>query len=186
LDGITPFNAKKQSKAALTAFERVMNQAARFSATVKQYDGYIKELKQAKAETQSRIEAAEHSGEILALAVQIDIQKTVDSKDRELAEKEREIRAARHEAYLAADKLRRQASNIDHIFGRMPLEMRVRFFEERDKVAAINAAKSKNERGKAVFDKIKVTRWVPKSCAVGLQKGEPLLSPEKSSTLLDV
>lgn len=148
LDGITPFNVPKKKESALAAFERIMPEAAKFSVKVKQYDGYIKGLEQAEKDTQERIKAAESKGDERVQSVQSAMQKTVDGKDKELAEKDREILAAQREAYEAAAKLRRQANSMEHIVGRLPLEMRVRFFEERDKVAALNAAKSKNERGK--------------------------------------
>jgi hypothetical protein len=147
LDGITHFNAPKKREAALAAFERVMPWAARFSAKVKQYDGYIKELEQAEKETRERIQAAESKGDERVRCVQGTMQRQLDSKDYELAEKEKAILAARREAFDAADKLRRQADNIDHVIGRLPLEMRTRFYEECEKVAAINAHKAKSGRG---------------------------------------
>jgi hypothetical protein len=53
LEGINPFNAPKKKEAALAAFEKLMPEAARFTASVKQYDGYIKELEAAeKAKSQ--------------------------------------------------------------------------------------------------------------------------------------
>ncbi|HBT63856.1 MAG TPA: hypothetical protein DEB10_04230, partial [Ruminococcaceae bacterium] len=86
-----------------------------------------------------RIRKAENKGDERIRAAQTVMQRTIDSKDEE-------ILAAHRQAYAAAEKLRRQANNIDHIVGRLPLEMRVRFFEERDKVAAINGAKNKSQK----------------------------------------
>ncbi len=149
LDGINPFNAPKKREAALSIFERVLHEAAQFSVKVNQLGGYVKELEQAEKETQERIKAAESRGDERVRSVQGSMQRQLDGRDYELAEKDKAILAAQREAREAADKLRRHANNIDHIIGRMPLEMRTRFYEERDKVAAMNAAKSKNERGKA-------------------------------------
>jgi hypothetical protein len=150
LDGITPFNAPKKKESLLAAFERVVPEAANFSVKVKQYDGYIKDLEQAEKGTQERIKIAENSMNERIKTLQNSTQKIVENKENELVEKDKKIAAAQREAHEAADKLRRQLNFIDHVVVRLPLEMRVRFFEERDKMAAINAAKSKNERGKTL------------------------------------
>ena len=73
------------------------------------------------------------------------MQRTIDGKDLELTEKDNEILAARREAYAVVDKLRRQARHVDHVVGRLPHEMRVRFLEEQRKVIG----KTQRERGGA-------------------------------------
>ena len=45
----------------------------------------------------------------------------------------------------AADKLRRQAARTDALIGRLPLEMRVRIYDEREKMAV----QARQERGQA-------------------------------------
>jgi hypothetical protein len=144
LDGINRFNAPKKREAALAAFERIIPQTAKFTATVKSYDSYIKELEQAEKATRERIEAAENNGDARVRSVRGSMQKIVDRKDIELAEKDREILAAQHEAIEAADKLRRQAYAFEGIIGRMPLSMRQKFYEIQEQIKT----KSQKERGK--------------------------------------
>lgn len=141
LDGINPLNAKKKRDSALKVLERWMPEAVKFTVKIKEVDSYIKDLEKAEKETQERIRKAENKGDERIRAAQTVMQRSIDSKDEE-------ILAAHRQAYAAAEKLRRQANNIDHIVGRLPLEMRVRFFEERDKVAAINAAKNKSQKAR--------------------------------------
>jgi len=142
LDGINMLNAQKKRDSAMKVLEQWMPEAIKFSVRIKEVDSYIKELEQAEKETRERISQAERKGDERVKSVQNVMWKTVDEKDKE-------ILAAQRQAYEAADKLRRQANHIDHVVGRLPLEMRVRFHEEQQKVAALNAAKSINERGRA-------------------------------------
>jgi len=129
-------NAKKR-EAAVKVLHEWLPRAEYFTAKVKEVDSYIKELEQAEKETRERITKAERRGDERVQSVQTVMQKTVDEKDKE-------ILAAQRKAYEAADKLRRQADHIEHVVGRLPLEMRVRFHEEQQKVTAI---KNPGERG---------------------------------------
>ena len=146
LSQINAFNAKKQREKALDLLNKWLPEAANFSVKVKAVDGYIKQLEQAEKETQNRITKAKEEGKEAVREMHDDMQKTVDYKDGKIAEKDDEILAARRKAYEATDKLRRQADTIEHIVGRLPLEMRVRFREEQQKVFAMNAAKNKSNR----------------------------------------
>jgi hypothetical protein len=147
LEGINHFNAPKKSEAALKAFQRVMPHAARFTAMVHSYDGYIKELERKEADTQKRLEAAESKGDERVQAVQGSMQRQLDGKDNELAEKDKAILAAQREAYEAADQLRRQANRFEGIIGRMPLDMRQKFYELQEKAAQQTKQKNQKDRG---------------------------------------
>jgi hypothetical protein len=144
LDGINHFNAPKKREAALSAFQRIMPQVAKFTATVKQYDSYIKELEQAEKDTKKRIAKAESCGDERVRSVQNTMQNEIDGKDREIAVKDKAILAAQHEAYLAADKLRRQSYHFEGIIGRMPLSMRDKYYE----IVEQMKTKSEKERGR--------------------------------------
>jgi hypothetical protein len=148
LEGINHFNAPKKKDEALSAFERIMPAAAKFTATVKQYDGYINQLEQAEQDTQERIQAAESKGDERVRTVQGSMQRQLDGKDKELAEKDRAILAAQQEARAAADKLRRQAYTFEGVIGRMPLEMREKFYEIQHKMADQAKSKNQKERGR--------------------------------------
>ena len=146
LSQINAFNAKKQREKALDLLNKWLPEAANFSVKVKAVDGYIKQLEQAENETQNRIAKAKEDGKEAVIEMKNDMQKTIDYKDGKIAEKDDEILAAHLKAREATDKLRRQADTIEHIVGRLPLEMRVRFREEQQKVFAMNAAKNKSNR----------------------------------------
>jgi len=137
LEGINPMNARKKRDSALKVLERWLPEAVKFTARIKEVDDYIQSLELAEQGAQERIRQACAEGESRVRSVQDSMRETIASKDRE-------ILAAQRQAYEAADKLRRQANHIDHIVGRLPLEMRVRFYEEREKAAA----KAKPQRGR--------------------------------------
>lgn len=145
LDGINPINAKRKRDSAMRVLERWLPEAVKFTAQLKQTDSYIKTLEQAEKGTKERIRQAENKGKEQVRSVQDTMQKAIDGKDERLAEKDEEILAAKREAYATAEKLRRQANQINLIVGKLPFEMRTRFYQEQEKVAA-NAAKSKTRR----------------------------------------
>jgi hypothetical protein len=147
LSGINHFNAPKKSEAALKAFQRVMPHAARFTAMAHSFDGYIKELEQKEAATQKRIQAAESKGYERVQAVQGSMQRQLDGKDNELAEKDKAILAAQREAAENARKLQRQAYHFEGIIGRMPLDMREKFYEIQKKMAEQAKQKNQKDRG---------------------------------------
>lgn len=129
----------------MRVLEKWLPEAVKFTAQLKQVDSYIKTLEQAEKETKERIRQAENKGKEQVRSVQDTMQKAIDGKDERLAEKDEEILAAKREAYATAEKLRRQANQINLIVGKLPFEMRTRFYQEQEKVAA-NAAKSKTRR----------------------------------------
>lgn len=125
--------------------EKWLPEAVKFTAQLKQVDSYIKTLEQAEKETKQRIRQAENKGKEQVRSLQDTMQKAIDGKDEQLGKKDEEILTAKREAYAAAEKLRHQANQINLIVGKLPFEMRTRFFEEQEKVAA-NSAKSKTRR----------------------------------------
>lgn len=145
LDGINPINAKRKRDSAMRVLEKWLPEAVKFTAQLKQVDSYIKTLEQAEKETKERIRQVENKGKEQVRSVQDTMQKAIDGKDERLAEKDEEILTAKREAYAAAEKLRHQANQINLIVGKLPFEMRTRFYQEQEKVAA-NAAKSKTRR----------------------------------------
>jgi len=146
LSDINAFNAGKRRDKALNLLAKWLPQAEKFTAQIKKVDGYIKTLEQAEKETQKRIKAVEGKGDERVRTVQNTMQKTIDSKDNQLAEKDKEILAAQREAFNAADQLRRQMNQVESLIGRLPLAMRERIYEERQKMA--DRAKSQKERGR--------------------------------------
>ena len=141
LDGINFSNAKKKREEAMKVLEKWMPEAVKFSVKVKDVDDYIKTLEQAEKDTQERIKRAESKGNERVRSVQTSMQSTIDSKDEE-------ILAAHREAREAAEKLRRQTNHIDHIVGRLPFEMKERFYAESQKIADMTAKnKSQKDRG---------------------------------------
>jgi len=147
LSDINAFNAGKRRDKALNLLAKWLPQAEKFTAQIKKVDGYIKTLEQAEKETQKRIKAVESKGDERVRTVQNTMQKTIDGKDNQLAEKDKEILAAQREAFNAADQLRRQMHQVESLIGRLPLAMRERIYEERQKMA--DKTKSQKERGKA-------------------------------------
>jgi hypothetical protein len=93
------------------------------------------------------LEAADSKAENRVQSVQGSMQRQLDRKDNELAEKDKAILVAQREAYEAADKLRRQASRFEGIIGKMPLEMRQKFYELQEKAAQQAKQKNQKERG---------------------------------------
>jgi alkylhydroperoxidase family enzyme len=140
LEGINPMNAKKKRDSAMRVLERWMPEAVKFTARLSDYGDYIKTLERSESELTQRVQSAEQYTEHCVGAAVASVQHQLDGKDEE-------ILAARREAYQAAEKLRKQANHIDHIVGRLPLDMRKVFYEQQAIVLAMG--KEQKGRGKS-------------------------------------
>ena len=146
LRDIKPFNAKSKRDSAMKILEKWIPDAMRFTSRVKEVDSYIKSLEKAKNETEKRIKEAEGRGDERVRSAQANMQKTIDSRDNELLEKDKELLKAQRAAYESADKLRRQSDNFETLIGRLPYEMRKRIQEEHKAITERNNIKK--ERGR--------------------------------------
>ncbi len=145
ISDITVFNTGKQRDKAVSLLKKWVPEAERFTVRMKEMDGYIKDLEKAEKETQKRIAAAEYDGDERVREVRSTMREVLSGKDDELEEKDKQILAARREAYQAADKLRRHQNSFERLLGRLPLEVKQRIHDEQQKMA--DKAIMKKDRG---------------------------------------